>query len=274
MTPHEAALEYRATGSWSPVAVIKDREGKWKRPAISGWDRFSHELPTIEEIDHQFKTSGHTSQVGIVCGEASGIFVIDLDGQEGINNFKLLCPNGIPPITVMSRTGGGGIHMFFSLPDSEDFGFEITNSVGRIDKGIDVRASRGFVVVPPSDHHSGKNYEWLMRPWWLSGKGQEADTIFPPDWLMEKLKSVYGSDGEPKVRKGVGEAISEGQRNNVLASMAGAMRRVGMSQSAIYAGLDAENINSCEPPLSDGEIRTIAKSVSRYVPAARGGIKI
>jgi hypothetical protein len=272
MTPsYEAALDYLANG-WSPVAVVSDREGKWKKPAVGGWDRFSHEHPTPEEIDEQF-LSHPDARVGVVCGEASNLFVIDLDGTEGIANFKAMCPGGRPPMTVMSRTGGGGVHLFFFLPTSEAMGFEISNSVGKLGKGIDVRASRGFVVTPPSTHSSGKDYSWIVKPWWVAGRMMDGGTgkrdvggeiLAPPEWLVDRLRESCKVNDEPREWMGEGEAIPDGQRNNTLAAFAGAMRWANMSVDAIFAALSVENDLRCNPPLATAEIRAISKSVSRY----------
>ncbi len=46
------------------------------------------------------------------------------------------------------------------------------------------------------------------------------------------------------------------------------MRRKGMTLVAIEAALLAENAARCTPPLPDAEVREIARSVSRYEPAA------
>jgi hypothetical protein len=61
-----------------------------------------------------------------------------------------------------------------------------------------------------------------------------------------------------------GQPIAEGNRNNALASLAGSMRRRGMSQSAIQAALAQVNDEQCRPPLDDGDVRRIAQSVCRY----------
>jgi putative DNA primase/helicase len=59
--------------------------------------------------------------------------------------------------------------------------------------------------------------------------------------------------------------IPIGHRNNSLASLAGAMRRKGMSEPAINAALQLEN-ERCEKPLDPQEVTNIAKSISRYEP--------
>jgi hypothetical protein len=64
--------------------------------------------------------------------------------------------------------------------------------------------------------------------------------------------------------------IPEGGRNIHLASLAGSMRRRGMSPAAIEAALLIENAERCDPPLPQDEVRGIAISVSRYEPKPGG----
>jgi Primase C terminal 1 (PriCT-1)/Family of unknown function (DUF5906) len=60
--------------------------------------------------------------------------------------------------------------------------------------------------------------------------------------------------------------IYEGGRNTALTSMAGTMRRKGMTQAAMEAALLTQNAATCSPPLPEKDVRAIAKSVSRYEP--------
>lgn len=58
--------------------------------------------------------------------------------------------------------------------------------------------------------------------------------------------------------------LPSGTRDNTLMSLAGGMRRRGMTTQSIYAALVEENNLRCDPPLDDEEVRRIANSVSRY----------
>ncbi|MDP9373602.1 MAG: phage/plasmid primase, P4 family, partial [Chloroflexota bacterium] len=51
-----------------------------------------------------------------------------------------------------------------------------------------------------------------------------------------------------------------------LTSLAGTMRRPGMTERAIAAALLAENAERCDPPLGEDEVRRIAASVVSYEP--------
>lgn len=92
-----------------------------------------------------------------------------------------------------------------------------------------------------------------------------------PPYTLAELEHAFGTEVPPRQRKRDTDAdagpIVEGGRNNVLTSLAGTMRRRGMSPEAIEQALLAENRARCEPPLSEREVADIARSVSRYAPA-------
>lgn len=58
--------------------------------------------------------------------------------------------------------------------------------------------------------------------------------------------------------------IPSGERNNTLASIGGGLRAQGYDQAAIEAELLKANQARCQPPLPDGDVRSIAASISRY----------
>lgn len=60
--------------------------------------------------------------------------------------------------------------------------------------------------------------------------------------------------------------ICEGKRNSTLTSIAGSLRRRGIDQTAIFESLCGINRVKCKPPLSESEVRQIAKSVAGYEP--------
>lgn len=58
--------------------------------------------------------------------------------------------------------------------------------------------------------------------------------------------------------------IGEGKRHNTLMSLGGMMKAWGMSIEAIKPALIAENLLRCRPSLTDDEVGSIIKSLSRY----------
>jgi hypothetical protein len=99
------------------------------------------------------------ANVGVPTGRRSGLLVLDADARDGgLGSLALLeRANGALPETTRSRTGGGGVHVFFRYPVGET----VRNSAGVLGSGLDVRGEGGYVVVPPSRTQS--TYEWLDR---------------------------------------------------------------------------------------------------------------
>lgn len=192
-----------------------------------------------------------SAQVAIRTGEVSGIFVVDSDlkedGTDGEENLLVLAKQqGLLPECPETQTPRGGRHRYFAWPAD---GRVIRNDTGtRLAPGVDIRGEGGYVVAPPSP-----GYIWDCP---------DAPLAPPqaPDWLLE-MACAERSRGKP-----VGNEIPSGQRNNTLASLAGAMRRVGMGEVEIYAALVAANENRCRPPLKEREVRKIAESIARYEP--------
>jgi hypothetical protein len=200
------------------------------------------------------------ANVGILTGQASGLVVLDVDGEDGKASLQALTAAHAPlPKTLCVKTGRAGsdgkrkgCHYYFRAPA----GAPIRNSAGNLGKGLDVRGEGGYVVAPPSLHPSGLLYEWLAP---------EQPLADLPAWLLAKLAEAKPA---PEPAKAQGGEIQEGGRNAALASLAGTMRRRGMGAEAIEAALMQDNAARCNPPLPASEVREIARSVARYAPAA------
>lgn len=80
-----------------------------------------------------------------------------------------------------------------------------------------------------------------------------------------------GTYKQPPATSAAG-VIPESSRNNTLASLAGSMRRRGMTPEAIEAALQQENMARCETPLDAAEVSAIAQSIARYPPADPGDV--
>lgn len=121
------------------------------------------------------------ANLGMPTGKASGIVVLDIDPRhDGYHTLaKLIASDDSGILTLEVNTGGGGVHLWFWLPDGAD----VTNSnkgiADQFGPGIDVRGTGGYVLIPPSLHISGNRYAW-----------GEVATLRPltlPAWLLEVL---------------------------------------------------------------------------------------
>ncbi len=199
------------------------------------------------------------ANIGLATGAVSGLFVLDVDeatgGWDTLN--ALQARHGHLPDTPAVITGSLGVHLYFRHP-----GGRVPNSVGKLGPGLDVRGDGGFVVAPPSLHRSGRRYASDTE--WHPDRVPLAEA---PAWLVALVvEPVTGTP--PAAPLGDGELIAAGQRNTVLTSLAGTMRRRGFTAGAIRAALTVENVARCRPPLSEAEVAQIAGSVARYAPAA------
>jgi len=93
----------------------------------------------------------------------------------------------------------------------------------------------------------------------------EMQQAFP--LVGNEKKSVNVAREKPtKQSLTVSEKIPEGQRNTALIGFAGSMRRHGLAENEIFPSLNEVNLRRCLPPLSETEVRAIAKSACRYTP--------
>jgi len=84
------------------------------------------------------------------------------------------------------------------------------------------------------------------------------------DALRDAFPNTQSQQGGRPTEPANEQPIEIGQRNSVLASLAGTMRRRGMSEAAIAAALTVENQTRCCPPLTHEETLGIARSIARY----------
>lgn len=244
------ALFYASKG-WRVLPV----KPKSKLPAVNDWPNVATVDPS--QIDKWFG-NGASYNLGLLMGEKSGIFALDVDPRNGGDDslFALISEYGALPPTVEAMTGGGGTHILFKHP-----GYKISNSANKLGAGLDIKADGGYILAAPSVHDkTGKVYEWE-----ISSKPSQVAVSEAPQWLLRLI-----AEDEKKVEVSAPtdpHAIISGARNVTLASMAGAMRRKGFETDEIFLALEKHNRKYCSPPLPDDEIRIISRSIGNYTPA-------
>lgn len=185
------------------------------------------------------------ANIGVVTGPESGIIVMDIDDEalanEAIGDKEI-------PETLIQETGSGGRHLIFAHPGKP------VKSGTKIIPGVDSRADGGYIVVPPSNHKSGRNYEWL----------NSFDPAPAPAWWVELIDKATAPIPTARTDNPDGSAIFEGSRNASLTSFAGTLRKAGAGYETILAALLSRNKEACRPPLDEKEVEIIARSVSGY----------
>lgn len=136
-------LDYLRMG-WSllPMKFVKDVDGSFVKKPMTKWTELQTNQPTEDEVEKWLSNGWF---LGIVCGELSGITIVDDDRvKRGLNEWGLTS-------SVVAQTKSGGKHYYFKHSGER-------NTVNK-KIYLDVRGEGGYAVVPPSN-----SYVWLSEP--------------------------------------------------------------------------------------------------------------
>lgn len=219
-----------------------------KIPKGKDWQR-TEPLRDPHQAAGQWSEWGRRWNMGVVLGP-SGLCVLENDTDEAeLVLLELL--GGIWPETPTARTGSGRRHLYFEVPP---------NGVAKAARdGLELRLGAHQCVVPPSEHpDTGFEYSWELEPWSTPLLKVPGDALA---YFAEASASRAGAASP------VPDQIPHGRQHYELVSLAGSMRRRGMNANEIFAALWEVNLNRCEFPGPEENIRQIAESVERYDPA-------
>ena len=193
------------------------------------------------------------ANIGMATGEPSVIFVIDVDGVDAEAKLrKLEAQHGALPATVEVITARGR-HIWFKMPDAP-----IRNSAGKLGPGLDLRATGGYVLVPPSIHPTGRRYEWSV-----DCASAIADA---PSWLTERVTDASHTNGKsitpPSEWRDLIKGVGEGARDCSLTKLCGYLLRRHVDPFITLELIRIFNATRCTPPLPGKDVERIASSVA------------
>jgi P4 family phage/plasmid primase-like protien len=160
-----------------------------KHPVINQWNLQSTNDP--ERVKKWWDENSYYN-IGVHC-QKSGFFVIDIDprsgGEEAYEEFLRTVEIELPP-TVEAVTGvytpdagrgeaARGRHLYYACDPSE----ALVGNLSKLDlKGVDIKHN-GYVMLNPSNHFSGIQYDWLPghAPW-------EMEIAEAPEELLSILR--------------------------------------------------------------------------------------
>jgi len=123
------------------------------------WNQLARTPATVKQIDEWFSRCPEAN-LGLITGQASGIIVVDLD-QKAQDLY-------LPPTVVVRTSRGWHFWYRHTSPLRSRSSFEWG----------ELKADGGMVVIPPSIHPDGTQYEFA-----LPGDDPAAHLVEAPGWL-------------------------------------------------------------------------------------------
>jgi hypothetical protein len=146
-----AAIRYFERG-WVPIVVPYGK----KSPATEGWQHIKWD--SAEAVRHAFTAPGN---IGLLLGAPSnGLVDVDLDCPEALT----LAPHVLPSTGLVSgREHNPQSHWWYVIdpPAIRTTKFQyVANGTSEKTTLVELRATGGQTVVPPSQHPDGDAYVW------------------------------------------------------------------------------------------------------------------
>jgi hypothetical protein len=251
-TLRDAALALAAKGMRVFPCKAHPAERR-KEPMFNEWQRYATTDAT--RIGNWWRHDEFN--VAIATGPGSGVWVLDLDGDEHeVWLRELEAEHGALPATVEVITGKGR-HLYFRWPADR-----IIRNVQNRDDFPDVRGDGGYVLAPPSIHPSGRAYAWSV-----DSADEFADA---PEWLIDLIqrRPSAGNGGSieratpESWRSFISETVDGSHRGSAIARLYGLLIRRWIDP---YVALDIVRMFNqlrCDPPLHDHDVVRIANAIA------------
>lgn len=235
-----------------------------KHPRIMEWQ--NNATDDEETIDRWF-TQWPNSNIGVRLGPQSGIIDIEFDDEEGREVADRLLGECHTP----TYSSGRSVHRLFKFSEELPHQKAVTKKSGlEFRFGTEDKGSQS--ILPPSRHHSGKQYTWLpgLSPAEVGDIADIPDSILaiihnlmPGESAVRDIRprsDRYKLYDQPEVIEGI-----DG-RDNVIHAESCAMWREQVlihgekclddpqTQKIVFERLWAFSQAKCKPPLSNDDV--------------------
>lgn len=242
-----AALYYASLG-W-PVFPLVPREKLPLFSKRSGGHGVKDATSDVDQVTAWW-TQHPDANIGIATGGAAGLYVVDIDGEDG--EAALQRYGALPPCPE-SHTGKGR-HLVFRYPEGR-------NTAGKLGPKIDTRGEGGYIVAPPSIHPNGHRYRWVTAP-------SKADVPPLPDAMVQVVSgAVAGRIGDDAPGRSTAievalVGVAEGGRNQALTEYVGRLFASGLRELEVLELARGVNATKFRPPLDGEEVEAVVRSIA------------
>jgi hypothetical protein len=211
--------------------------------------------------------------------------VIDIDPRNGAptaEDLDTILGFTLPP-TLTQNTGGGGEHLVYEQNGQVTRNGKLWHD-GKKLPGVDVKGVGGYVMVAPSNHQSGRLYEWrnpnapsVPAPGELYGALRKSPPKTPPKTSTRATNGEVDQDHEALdldqwLAKGPTVACGD-QRDHLLTGIGWMRERFYTRISAIaLAGMVVSTYLTCDPgdPWTDQDVIELVDDLwNRYPQGER-----
>jgi hypothetical protein len=254
----EAALFYARHLNW-PVFPVKPRQ---KKPPLTknGCLDASTDEAQIREWWRKWPTANVAVRTGVY------FWVLDVDPKNGGEESyaRLVSKYGALADTLRQKTGGGGSQYLYEMPEQAVI-------AGRAPvyedwPGIDARGQNNYILVEPSIHPNGTKYVWDTTKRTILEDPVQPANGWLLEWVMKAQAHRNGAGGKKSY-----DALKEpakfpkGSQHQILISIAGKLRDMGLDPPEIEPLLQAVNERRCSEPGPKENIHQYASTVA-YAP--------
>ena len=202
--------------------------------------------------------------IGIACGEKSGITVIDLDGAEAkvsMRDLNCKIPDTYVVQTARRNEQGNpdGWHIYTTYDPT------VEQSAKRVPH-VDIRNNGGYVVAAGSVVDGSEYIVLTDNPVSLFDypdvfKTQALNGASP---TRRVNPTVLNPDTPNWVTDFISNGVGHGQRNSTATRLAGWFHAHKIPQDTTLSILAGFN-DKCDPPMDNNELEHVVRSVYRYV---------
>ena len=260
MSTVDLALSLASQG-WAVFPI-----GKNKRPIVDAWDAVA--TNDADKVRALFRHNP-TCAVGISCGRASGLFVIDVDSPDPAHPIHERMD---PTLTV--QTPRGGFHYYYAMPSDTGDDDVLRNTQKAKDclgfGDVDTRGIGGYVVGPGSTTAAG-TYEvicdvepapiptWVLEAMRAYKRPKAPSRQIMPSSVMDPSRRLERA--RAYVAKMPGAISGSGGHTQAMKVARACATGFGLSESEILEVM-REWSQRCSPPWSDRELQHKAKEAA------------